>query len=450
MLETLPVADIAEAPFAVAPPQTAPAPVRWSAATKVGFRFAFLYFTLYVLTTQMIGGFWIIEKIPQPNMGATGWMLRPIDWTAAHVFHVTQYSRTLTGSGDKTIDWIHAFLLLVSSIAVTAVWSIADRRRPNYAAMHKWFHLFLRFAAGTTMVGYGMVKAIPLQMPAPPLTRLLEPFGNFSPMGVLWYSIGASFPYERFAGAMELMAAVLLFVPRLWMLGAIVLVADSIQIFTLNMTYDVPVKLFSLHLIVMGLVLLAPEMRRLTDVLVLNRITGPSPLPPLARGVTMRRVLLAAQLAFAAYVLGSSFVENRTAFNTRGAGAPKPPLYGIWVVEKMTIDGVERAPLVTDWGRWRRVVVQNPAAMAFWRMDDSFVSYPAKYDISGKSIALTKQADKTWSARLTFDQPSPEVLVLDGEMDGHKVHMDTRLFDHKKLMLLSRGFSWVQESPFNR
>lgn len=41
-----------------------------------------------------------------------------------------------------------------------------------------------------------MVKAIPLQMPAPNLTRLLEPFGHFSPMGVLWHSIGASRGYE--------------------------------------------------------------------------------------------------------------------------------------------------------------------------------------------------------------------------------------------------------------
>src|SRR5262249_44254154 len=151
------------------------------------------------------------------------------------------YVTNLTGSGDKTIDWIHAFLLLVLCALVTLAWSIVDRRRASYASLHKWFHVFLRFAAGTTMVGYGMVKAIPLQMPAPNLTRLLEPYGSFSPMGVLWYSIGASFPYERFAGSMELTAAVLLFIPRLWMLGAMVLVADSVQIFTLNMTYDVPV-----------------------------------------------------------------------------------------------------------------------------------------------------------------------------------------------------------------
>src|SRR5215471_4051388 len=172
-----------------------PQPVRWRLTTRVAFRFAFVYLTLYVLTTQMLAGFWIIPKIEPPNMGATGWIRPPIEWTAAHVFHVGyEYARTETGSGDKTVDWIHAFLLLVFSAVGAAGWSMLDRRRPHYAAMHTWFHLFLRFAAGTTMVAYGSVKAIPLQMPAPNLTRLLEPFGNFSPMGALWYSVGASFP----------------------------------------------------------------------------------------------------------------------------------------------------------------------------------------------------------------------------------------------------------------
>jgi hypothetical protein len=103
------------------------------------------------------------------------------------------------------------------------------------------------------MLSYGMIKAIPLQMPAPGLTRLLEPFGRFSPMGVLWYSIGASRPYEIFAGCAELAGGILLFIPQTATLGALICLADSIQIFTLNMTYDVPVKPFSFHLIVLSL-----------------------------------------------------------------------------------------------------------------------------------------------------------------------------------------------------
>jgi hypothetical protein len=452
MLETL---APAESSAALSQPAAAPAaapPGRGRLATRVAFRFSFLYFGLYVLTTQMLGGMWVLQSVQPPDMGATGWMLRPVVWTADHVFHAgSDYVRQNTGSGDKMIDWVHVFLLLVFSAAATLVWSAVDRRRAHYASLHKWFHFFLRFAAGTTMVGYGMAKAIPLQMPAPQLTRLLERYGDFSPMGVLWYSVGASFPYERFAGAMELTAAVLLFIPRLSMLGAMVLVADSIQIFTLNMTYDVPVKLFSFHLILIGLVLLAPEMRRLFQVLVFNRGTHPSTLPPLARGVVMRRALVAAQLVFGAVVIWQNYSQAIEDWKTRGAGAPKPPLYGIWNVEKMTIDGVERAPLLTDYPRWRRIVIQNSFAIMFQHMDETFTGFPATIDATAKTITIKKTPqDKTPEGTFAFTELSPDALVLDGELSGHKMHLETKRFDHTRLLLLSRGFNWIQERPFNK
>ena len=53
------------------------------------------------------------------------------------------------------------------------------------------------------------------------------------------------------------------------------------EIFTLNMTYDVPVKLFSFHLLLMSLFLLAPDTKRLLNVLLLNRPADVSVIPPL-------------------------------------------------------------------------------------------------------------------------------------------------------------------------
>jgi hypothetical protein len=430
-------------------PADAVSPPRWSLATRVAFRFCFLYFGLYVFTTQMLEGFWILPKLAAPDMGATGWMKGLVTWTATHVFHVQyQYVTGSTGSGDKTIDWIHAFVVLVFAAAGALVWSILDRRRPAYVGLHKWFHVFLRLAAATTMVGYGMIKAIPLQMGAPTLTRLLEPYGNFSAMGVLWASIGASFAYERFAGCMELTAAALLFFPRLSMLGAMVLVVDSVQIFALNMTYDVPVKLFSFHLILIGLVLLAPEMRRLTSVLLLNRAAPSSSMVPLARRPWVRRSLVAAQILFGAFSFGSAWLGNRDAWHTVGAGAPRPPLYGIWTIERMTVNGVERAPLVTDWGRYRRVIFQNKATVIFWRMDDTSVGYSATIDTARKTIALT--ANKQSLGTLAYEQPTPDTLILDGALAGQTLRFETRLFDRSRFLLVSRGFHWIQEAPFNR
>ena len=139
------------------------------------------------------------------------------------MFHATSpLVITGSGSGDKTFDWVEAFCLATLAIVVTIIWSVADRRRPHYASLHKWFRLFLRFALGSTMFTYGFAKAIPLQMPYPSLVRLVEPFGNLSPMGVLWASIGASRSYEIFAGCSEILGGLLLMIPRTALLGALV------------------------------------------------------------------------------------------------------------------------------------------------------------------------------------------------------------------------------------
>ena len=428
---------------------TAPTTERWSRMTRVAFRFCFVYFGLYALTTQMLGGF--IPSSDMPSLEELPPFKNLVTWTAVHVFGITRpLVITGSGSGDKTFNWIAALCLLVIATAATVGWSVLDRERTQYVTLNKWFRLFLRFATGSTMLVYGMVKAIPLQMPAPSLTRLVEPFGYFSPMGVLWASIGASSAYERFAGVAELSAAVCLFIPRLSLVGALILLADSIQIFVLNMTYDVPVKLFSFHLILMSVVLLAPEASRLLNVLVFNRRAEPSTQPPLFRRRRASRIALALQLAFGAYVLGLSFFGAWQSWKSFGGGAPRPPLYGIWSVEQMQIDGVTRSPLLTDWGRWRRLVVQNATALSFQRMDDTFTGYPAAFDMNAKTITLTKPADKNWKATFAFTQPDPERLVLDGQMDGHRVRMETRLFDRNNFLLVKTGFHFVQEAPFNR
>ena len=40
--------------------------------------------------------------------------------------------------------------------------------------------------------------------------------------------------------------------------------------------------------------------------------------------------------------------------------------------------------------------------------------------------------------------------MLDGNMNGHQLQMQLQLFDREKLLLVSRGFHWIQERPFNR
>jgi uncharacterized membrane protein YphA (DoxX/SURF4 family) len=424
---------------------------RWSLARRIAFRLCFVYLGLFCLSEQILGGLFPIPKVEFPDL-ATLWPTRQIVfWTATHVFHVTQplvYKGS--GSGDKTFDWVLAFCLMVFAIAATCLWSVLDRRRENYVTLYKWFRVFIRFALATELILYGMDKVIPLQMPFPSLTRLLEPFHDFSPMGVLWYSIGASPAYEMFAGCAEVLGGLLLILPRTTTLGALVAMADMTQVFMLNMTYDVPVKLFSFHLLLMAAFLLAPEFERLADFFFRNRAVGPSRQGQLFRTRRANRIALAAQIFLGTWVIGNNVYSGWESWHTYGGGRPKSALYGIWDVAELSIDGQVRSPLLTDYDRWHRAVFDVPDRVGFQRMDDSFARYGATINSSGKTIALTKDNDKNWKANFTFQRAAENELILDGIMDDHRIHMQLQLVDLKKFVLVSRGFHWIQEYPFNR
>lgn len=416
----------------------------WSPAARLAFRFGFSYFSLYIFV-NMLGAF--VPYFPF-DVGSGTPSVAVVKWAARHIFH---YNKDLiysgSGSGDKTFDFIQNFLILVLAVLGAIVWSALDRRRENYVSLQKWFRVVVRFALGGTIILYGFDKIWPLQMPFPSLARLVEPYGNFAPMSVIWYSVGASPAYEIFTGCMEVLAGVLLFIPVTSVLGALVCFADTAYIFVLNMTFDVPVKLFSFNLVLMSLFLLAPEMPRLLKV-ALNRGAEPSAQPSLFRSRRANWIAVAVQIALALYLLGAQVWGAHKAWYQYGGGAPKSALYGIWDIDVMSRDGQVQPPLLTDASRWRRAIFQIPQSMNFQKMDSTFQPYSTTIDASKNSLQFGKASDKNWKSNFTYQRPSPDHLILDGEMDGHKLHFEMSQVDRSKMTIISRGFHWIQEYPY--
>jgi hypothetical protein len=82
-------------------------------------------------------------------------------------------------------------------------------------------------------------------------------------------------------------------------------------------------------------------------------------------------------------------------------------------------------------------------------MDDSFAGNGGQVLISGNTLTLTRARDQS-RPNFTFQRPAQDQLILDGAMDGHKIHVELQLFDRNKFLLVNRGFHWIQEYPFYR
>jgi hypothetical protein len=381
----------------------------------------------------------------------TVWPLRDITlWLAEHVFGVTGPIVYTGNSGDTLFHWVQTALLLVVSALGTVVWSLVDRRHMYDVKVDTWFRVFLRFALAAQMFYYGMAKVIPTQFQAPSLVTLVEPVGNLSLADLLWTFIGASTAYQVITGWAEMLAGILLVVPRTATLGALICIVDMVQVFLLNMTYDFGLKQISFHLILMSAFVMAPDLRRLANVFVLGRSAEASEERPLFRNPRHNRMAVAAQIALGLYLIGMFTNLSLRLWYAEGGGKPKSPLYGIWDVTELSIDGAVRAADENDYDhRWRRVIFDMPETIVFQRTDDSFAHYGATIDPGAGSFALNKGNSRTWKAAFAVQRPSPDRLILEGDMDGHKIRVRLQLVELDTFRLLNSRFRWIRPpDPF--
>jgi uncharacterized membrane protein YphA (DoxX/SURF4 family) len=419
----------------------------WRPATRVAFRFCVLYLALYTLAGQIFGGVFPYPGFV-PALG-TRWPLREITlWVAEHVFGGTPPFAYAGTSGDTFFHWVQTALLLAAAIVGTALWSAIDSRRVHYERLHTWFRLYLRFALAAQMFYYGMAKVIPTQFPPPALVTLVRPVGDLSLTDLLWVFVGASTPYQMFAGWAEMLAGLLLVVPQTTTLGALVALADMMQVFVLNITYDFGLKQISFHLILISLLLLAPDLRRVANVLVLNRVAEPSAQPSLFRTAVANRLALLVQICFGVFLLAMfANLSLRFYVSEGGTGAPRSPLRGIWNVERLAIDGDVRLPLLNDYDRrWRRVIFDFTDRMFFQRWDDSYAAYGVSIDEARRLLALTKGTSRNWRAVFTYERPTSDRLILEGEMDGYRIRAELQLVRRDTFRLLNSDFRWVRPS----
>lgn len=342
------------------PEANATQPERWSLLRRIALRFAVVYFPLFTLWIPV--HFIVIPPVPQLFAQYQALRKMIVVWVGESLLHVqvnTGIPNPGNGSKDTTFNYVELLCYIGVALAVTVIWSLLDRKRPNYARLETWLLWYLRFVLGVTMIQYGSAKIFPSQFGLVSLTTLLEPFGEASPMHLLWTFMGASPLYSFFAGATEVLGGVLLLIPRTATLGALVSLGATVNVLMLNFGYDVPVKIGVTNLMIMLLLLLVPELRRLADFFFFNRRVEPEPARPLLSNPRWNRVVVALQILFAIVLMGNGIYHSERLIREQTEARKTMPLAGIWSVEEFTLDGQVHPPLLSDPQRWQRLIVEG-------------------------------------------------------------------------------------------
>jgi hypothetical protein len=272
--------------------------------------------------------------------------------------------------------------------------------------------------------------------------------------------MAASKGYTIFGGIAELLGGVLLLIPRLTGLGALVSAGVLTNVFALNLFYDVPVKLFSFHLLLMAVFLAAPDLPRLANLLVFNRDVPPAPVTVLSERSWIRRGAPILVTVLGAGVFCGLFLWAWRGYGKHQAAASvKPPYRGVWIVDDFTAGGPAGHAIFTDKlreemhlqpgeERWKSLIVERPKILVIQCANDAMDTVAFSLDPSGKTAAISDDDDPKWKGVLTFSQPAPRLLTIQGTVNGAEISARLHLMDESNFPLTSRGFHLINEHPF--
>jgi hypothetical protein len=455
--------DVAPPP-SPAPASTAagsPAPAAWPWWQRVLFRFAFVYALLETTPWSWLEQIPGVALVTRYYDMLDRWAVQAAN---ARLFHVRETLVPVNGSGDTSYAWAALCLYLSVAAAAALVWSALDRRRRAHPRLLYALRTVVRYWVAAAALSYGIIKLFQLQMPFPTLSQLATPLGDFLPMRFSWMFIGYSASYQFFSGLVETVAGVLLLGRRTVTLGLMVAAGAFLNVALINLSYDVPVKLYSMQLLLGCAFLLALDARRLFTFLVLNRAapgTAAYEPPYGARwhrwaGWAGKGVLV---VLFLVMPLWRTWERSRSpAFRALLGLAPARPFRaGVYDVRRFVRNGDTLAVTAADRLRWRDVIIDNgtggsvaTADTAFWqRYGRGYFRYHA--DTVQRTVAAwrvsARPGDSVPVFTARYELPDSATVRLWARLRGDSVYAELVRTD-RHFPLTERQFHWLSE--YNR
>ncbi|TWR25859.1 DoxX family protein [Mucilaginibacter pallidiroseus] len=410
----------------------------WLWATKLAFRF-FSVFLVTVILLNPNGG------IPLPffhqayQIYSIPFMVLA-NWLGKNLYQLSGDLKPFqTGSGDTTLNYLLLLSALVTSIIITAIWSALDYKRRNYSKLLYWVSVIIRYYLATTMVMYGFAKIFKTQFPFPGTYRLEETYGASSPMGLAWTFFGYSAGYNYFMGFAEVLGGVLLFFRRTATFGALVTLAVSANIMMVNYCFDVPVKILSTTLVVLSLFLLAKDVKRLFNFFVMNRPVAPAIVEAPRYSKWQNIALAVVKYLFIVEVLAGNIYQGIYRQKQMKPYTEQQKVYGKYEIVK---------PI--DQFKWTSLTINKDSAV-FGRSGLAPLGFLCNVDMASKQLFLFVDDDKVPHYKFGFKQLSAGKMVLDGNYQGINFNLDLlKDMDSNNNRLMTRGFHWINEYPYNR
>jgi len=448
----------------------------WKTYQKIGFRFALIFFLLFIMLLD-----WSANPVFS-YLYYYGNLANVLDGLIAWVGHeLFQIPYVIVSPydgehNDRTYVYLLYFTIGVMAVFGTIIWSLLDRKRPGYNLLYYWFTVIIRYYLAFTMFLFGLYKFFRVQFPDLGYYTLTAQVGDMSPMHLAWSFFGYAHGYNVFMGIAECGGLLLLF-RRTTTFGALLVMGALANVIAVNVSFDVHAKMYPIALFAMALFLVLKDARRISRFFFTGQaVSLPKIQPPVFSRQWMYFVKTGAKILVIGYFL-IGHVMNNIGYRKYARENIKANVQyaGMYEVDLFVVNG---DTLPADHPtRWQQLIIGDQMLDAVRLEGDSIAFLSVKSEdkeilVSGNPTQLLTNrqiiynelgnTDDTYRkmdsllvarqmvSRFQFELADSTTLSLRGTMKNDSVSVIARRkpLDINDFRLMKRRFHWVNEASY--
>ena len=284
----------------------------------------------------------------------------------------------------------------------------------------------LRFASivflSMVLMKYGVDKLFKGQFYLPEPNLLYTPMGKLDKDILFWSTMGTSYEYNLFMGMMELIPALLILFSKTRKIGLFIACGVLLNVFAINFTFDISVKLFSFLLLALSVFLLFPYLLK-TDPSKTDKIDW----QPIKKWTTPLILVIIAAESLGPSVARGSFNDDR---------APRPYLHGGYSVVQQNF--MEGNPLFDQ--KIKRVFIHRDGYIIFQMINDDMLDFKLEIDQVAQRCTLTDYSGGQCVLNYRYSKKTENLEIL--STLGTPL-LTTKTLNWRKLPVLQKQFHWT-------
>lgn len=348
-----------------------------------------------------------------------------------HLLQMSQLQKPeITGSGDTLFDYVRIASILAMAFVMTCFGQLALRKQKNHDLLYRIVIIYARYYLGLYLLSYGFDKIFEGQFSSPSLDQLETRYGSSSPMGLLWTFMGYSKPYTVFTGILEIGAGALLFFRRTVFMGALAAALIMLNVVALNFCYDVPVKIFSTHLMLIAVFIAWPGIKPAIDFFIGHKMallpTSQFHMP----SKWMRAVIKFFLIAVVPAIMIVNEIKEMRLYTQNSNG----PLNGVYKPASLN-------------SKIDKMILEN-GNMELTLGTDSIEYCQFSVDTARKIIELLPDADTTSKYILSYQLLPGNYLSIAGRYRSDNIADTFKRKTYSDYWLVKHGVHWINDHPF--